>query len=106
MKISKNLKHGHNKKSGQETPTYNSWQKMKQRCLNPKATGYHNYGARGITVCRRWRNSFENFLNDMGERPEGMSIDKIDNNGSYGKWNCKWSTPKEQANNKRSQLIN
>src|SRR5206468_1663320 len=82
-------------------PTYRSWYAMKARCTNSNHTSYHHYGGRGITVCERWLNSFEAFLTDMGDRPEGTSLDRIDVNGNYEPSNCKWSTPSEQANNKR-----
>lgn len=80
--------------------TYSSWQHMKDRCLNPKNKYYKNYGERGITVCDRWM-TFENFLDDMGDRTKELSLDRIDNNKGYSKENCKWSTRKEQMNNTR-----
>lgn len=83
------------------TPIYECWQSMKQRCLNPASPDYKNYGGRGIRICDEWKDSFKTFLFDMGVRPEGTSIDRIDVNGHYCKENCKWSTNKEQANNKR-----
>lgn len=79
---------------------YASWAGMKYRCASAKCKCYKNYGGRGIRVCDRW-DVFENFLEDMGERPDGTSIDRIDNDGNYEPGNCKWSTPLEQASNTR-----
>lgn len=84
------------------SPTWRTWEAMKQRCTKPNATGYENYGGRGITICERWLNSFEAFLEDMGERPEGMTLDRKDNDKGYYKENCRWATPKEQVLNSRS----
>lgn len=86
------------------TAIYEVWCGMKGRCLNVKKDCYKDYGGRGIKVCDRWL-KFENFLADMGERPEGMSIERIDNDGNYEPGNCKWATSKEQSNNKRSCVI-
>lgn len=74
---------------------------MKARCQNPASISYPNYGARGITVCDRWQ-SFENFYADMGDRPRGMSLDRIDVNGNYEPANCQWATPAQQAANQRT----
>jgi hypothetical protein len=72
---------------------------MKQRCTNPKSPSYKNYGGRGIAVCARWV-TFVNFLEDMGERPEGLQLDRIDNDGDYTPENCRWVTREEQRTNK------
>ena len=79
---------------------YQSWASMIQRCYNPKSKAYKNYGGRGITVCERWR-SFTSFYADMGERPEGRSIHRIDVNGNYEPGNCKWATASEQSRHQR-----
>jgi hypothetical protein len=79
----------------------NSWYSMLNRCYKEKDIGYEHYGGRGIVVCDRWLESFENFLEDMGTKPKGYSIDRIDVNGNYEPYNCKWSTASEQNVNKR-----
>ena len=97
------IKHKHNMT---ESPEYIAWEHIKTRCYNKNVKDYKNYGDRGITVCERWLNSFPNFLEDMGLRPSDKhSIDRIDNNGNYTPENCKWSTKKEQCNNKRNNHI-
>lgn len=94
------IKHGHSTTT-KISKTYLSWGNMIQRCTNPNEKQYKDYGGRGITVCKRWM-KFENFLEDMGERPKGHQIDRINNNDNYCKSNCRWATRKEQMRNKRN----
>lgn len=93
--------HGHSRRRGKGfSKTYSSWHAMRCRCLNPKHKQYADYGGRGIRVHETW-NKFENFLADMGERPEDKTLDRIDVDGNYEPGNCKWSTQKEQTANRR-----
>jgi len=99
--IAKRTKHGEGR-TGKQTAEYRIWVTMKQRCSNKKTRGYKNYGGRGITVCERWKESYNNFLEDMGRRPtEKHSIDRINNDGNYEPNNCRWATQKEQYENSR-----
>ena len=93
--------HGHSRRSG-DSPAYISWYSAKTRCFNVRDSHYPDYGGRGITMCDRWKNSFENFLADMGPRPVGKSLDRINVNGHYEPGNCRWATPKEQQENRRA----
>ena len=95
--INKCEPHGHSK-----TGTYFTWVAMRQRCNNPKATGYERYGGVGIKVDPRWDESFSAFLSDMGVKPPGTSLDRIDNFKNYSLKNCRWATPKQQANNRKN----
>ncbi len=81
------------------SPEYNSWTGMRNRCRKPSDVAYKYYGARGVSVCARWE-SFENFLADMGERPKGMSLDRINSLGNYEPSNCRWATTKQQHENR------
>lgn len=83
---------------------YHNWWNMHSRCYRRSNKDYKHYGGRGITVCKRWH-SFENFYSDMGPKPEGRSLDRIDNSKGYSKKNCRWSTQKEQCRNRRSNVF-
>lgn len=96
------LSHKQTNKNSKYYSEYQRWKAMKRRCYYGKDKHFMDYGSRGIIVCERWKNSFENFINDMGKCPEKHSLDRIDNNGNYEPGNCKWSTSTEQAVNKRN----
>lgn len=99
LRLKANTTHGHG--GAKTSTTYNSWLAMKKRCLNPNQKGYNHYGGRGITIHAEWITSFDKFLADMGDRPAGMTLDRIDCNGNYEPENCKWSTISEQNANQR-----
>ncbi len=95
-KLSSRRTHGHS-----QTKTYAVWYGIKNRCLNPSYIAWRDYGGRGISVCERWL-SYKNFLADMGEVPDGLSIDRINVNGNYEPGNCRWATVEQQVNNRRN----
>lgn len=95
MMSAKNTKHGH-----VGSPAYETWQGMKNRCCNEKQPAYKNYGGRGITICDKWQ-KFEGFLEDMGERPDGCTLERLDNDKGYEKSNCVWATIEQQSRNTR-----
>ena len=97
-------KHGHTTKHS-VSPTYNSWVNMVSRCHKPYSAKYQNYGAKGIFVCDTWRNSFADFLKDMGERPPNTTIDRIDGTKGYDKENCRWASIKDQQRNTKANRI-
>lgn len=86
------------------TLTYNTWSAVKQRCHNPESNLYKNYGGRGIKMFQEWYNDFSTFYKDMGEKPIGFSLDRIDPNGNYEPGNCRWASSKQQARNKRNTV--
>ena len=103
MPLGHAAKHGH-AFDGEPSPTYRSWHKMRQRCNNPNYTGYARYGGRGIKHDPHW-SDFRKFLADMGERPDGKTLDRIDNEGDYCVANCRWATKAEQDNNKEQTQL-
>lgn len=95
-------RHGDARK-GKLTPEYRCWEAIKRRCYNRNTKDWRLYGARGITVCKRWRDSFAAFLKDMGRKPSPKySIDRINSNGNYSKRNCRWATASQQRRNRRN----
>lgn len=108
VSAARQFKHGHTYVLGNKrlsmnvyTREYRAWMNLKQRVLNPNSEDYNNYGARGITICERWLNSFSDFYVDMGPCPEGLEIDRINVNGNYEPSNCRWTTELIQARNRR-----
>lgn len=99
------VKHGHYR-SNKPSPTYYSWTCMKQRCYYKGAHNYKHYGAKGIKVCKEWLNNFNQFLKDMGKRPKGKTLDRINVYGNYEPKNCRWATMKQQNNNTRKKMTN
>lgn len=98
--LTKNLRHGRS-----YTRAYNIWQLLIRRCTDPNNESFADYGGRGITICNRWLECFENFYADMGDPPTGRhSIDREDNNGGYSKGNCRWATAKQQSRNSRRNV--
>jgi hypothetical protein len=95
-----NAKHGM-----KYTGTYSTWASMKDRCLNKNSNDFENYGAKGISICKEWINSFEMFYLDMGEKPKNMSIDRINNTLGYFKENCRWATHSQQQRNKSNSCL-
>lgn len=90
---------------GKHQSIYKIWSNIKQRCFNPDNPRYKDYGGRGVIMCDRWRDSFEEFFSYVGDRPKGKSLDRIDNNGNYEPGNVRWTTTKEQNINSRRAVM-
>lgn len=104
VRMATHTTHGHTKNRSM-SKAYKAWGQIKERTANQNRADFKNYGGRGIKMCKRWSNSFEAFLKDMGEPKQGMSLDRRNNDGHYEPKNCKWSTRKEQNNNKRTNRM-
>ncbi len=103
FKIERQREYGFDNKSH---PLYTTWIGMRQRCNNKNHAHYPRYGARGIKVCDRWNESFQAFISDMGERPEGLTIDRVNNDGNYEPGNCRWASYSTQAHNRNVRRTN
>lgn len=102
--LGNNAVHGHCRRKAPRARSYNAWCYMRTRCLNPNREDWHLYGGRGVTICPEWLESYANFLRDMGECPEGKTLDRVDPNGNYEPSNCRWATSQEQAESKRTNV--
>jgi hypothetical protein len=102
--VARLTKHGQSR-ANKITRQYQCWSNMRERCNNPNNVRYERYGGRGISVCERWQNSFENFVADMGEMPAKLTLDRIDPNGNYEPANCRWASYKEQSRNKTNNVV-